>query len=481
MEETKKRTGRGWGGKLLLTLLLLIGAAAGLIALDGRHVQFRLVDQAEITVPYGKPFQEPGRSAITVGQLFGPGRYQLTVETQGEVDTGKIGTYELTYSTEYLFETYTTRRIVHVEDITPPVITLQTQEGYEPSWFTGYEEEGFLAWDDCDGDLTDQVEREDLGDRIEYRVKDRAGNAGYAVRELSAVAPPELTLLGGEEVTVSASIDFEDPGFTARDAHGEDLSEFVQVQGEVIPYRAGSYELVYTIENPAGETVSVTRTVTVEPVEPPAAVQPDEMTIYLTFDDGPGPYTEQLLDLLAAYNVKATFFVTCLNPEYEDMVGRAFREGHRIGVHSASHNYYQIYASEQAYFEDFNKTEEMIFRQTGEYTSLFRFPGGSSNTVSSFNPGIISRLARSMNDMGYQYFDWNVTSGDAGDTTNTEVIINNIIDGCAGRRASVVLQHDIKDYSVAAVERVIIWGLRNGYTFRALDLTSPTAHHRIAN
>ena len=224
----------------------------------------------------------------------------------------------------------------------------------------------------------------------------------------------------------------------------------------------------------------MTRTVEVEPVELPPVVQPDEKTIYLTFDDGPGPYTEALLDVLAAYDVKATFFVTSEYPEYEDMIGRAYREGHTIAVHTASHNYYQIYASEQNYLDDFYAMQEVIYRQTGEYTQLFRFPGGSSNTVSNFNPGIMSRLTGMMNSLGYQYYDWHVDSGDAGGTRSTAGVVANVTSGCAERRTTVVLQHDVKDYSVDAVEQIIIWGRQNGFTFRALDLTSPTAHHWIA-
>ena len=480
-KKQKKSSGRGWKLTLLLFFVVIIGAGAALFTLDGRHVQFRLVGSSEITVPYGVEYVDPGRSAVTTGRLFGPGVRELPVETQGTVDTNTIGTYILTYSTEFLSTTYTARRVVHVADLTPPNITLQTVDGYEPSWFTGYEEEGFLAWDDIDGDVTALVQREDLGDRIEYRVTDKAGNEALAVRELSAVAPPEIKLNGGENMSISARIEFEDPGFTAVDGNGKDLSEYVQVEGSVTPYRAGSYELVYSISNEAGDTVSVTRTVEVEPVEIPATVQPDEKTIYLTFDDGPGPYTEQLLDILAAYDVKVTFFVTCLNPEYEDMVGRAYREGHTIAVHSATHNYYLIYASEDRYLQDFNEAEEMIYRQTGEYSRMFRFPGGSSNTVSNFNPGIMTRLSGTMNDMGYQYYDWHVDSGDAGGTNTTPGVVANVTSGCAERRTSIVLQHDVKDYSVAAVEQIIQWGLRNGYTFRALQLDSPTAHHRIAN
>ena len=127
------------------------------------------------------------------------------------------------------------------------------------------------------------------------------------------------------------------------------------------------------------------------------------------------------------------------------------------------------------------RMEEIIKQQTGEYTRLFRFPGGSSNTISRFNEGIMSRLTRAMNDMGYQFYDWNVYSGDAGETSKTEQIAKNIKEGCAEHRVSVVLQHDIKDYSVAAVESVLQWGLNNGYSFKALQLDSPTAHHGVNN
>ena len=185
--------------------------------------------------------------------------------------------------------------------------------------------------------------------------------------------------------------------------------------------------------------------------------------------------------MLDKYNVKATFFVPAQDSKYYNQIGRAFRAGHSIGVHTTSHDYDKIYASEYAFFEDFFNMEEVIREQTGQYTRLFRFPGGSSNTVSRFNPGIMSRLTRAMNDMGYQYFDWNVSSGDAGGTTKTDQVIQNIKDGCKQHRISVVLQHDIKDYSVAAVESILIWGRDNGYSFKALQLDSPGTHHGVNN
>ncbi len=488
MKKREEKPKSGKVRKAIRATLLVLAIYAVLVCIvmtvaDGRHVRFYLVDGPEINVAYGKAFTDPGCYAVSTGRITGEGESELAVETTGEVDTGTLGTYELRYTARYRLRSYSTTRIVHVVDLTPPVITLDHVEGYAPTWFTGYQEEGFSAFDDCDGYLTEKVERTELEDRVEYRVSDAAGNTAEAVRQIGyTITRPEIYLEGGEELEISAGLSFDEPGYHATDSLGNDLTKYVQIEGEVIPYKTGTYELWYFISNDEDEeTVSVTRTVTVTPVRNPDTVQPDGYVIYLTFDDGPGPYTGQLLDLLAKYNVRATFFVTCINSDYEDLVGRAWREGHSIGVHSASHNYYSIYSSEEAFLADFNQVENMIYRQTGTYTTLFRFPGGSSNTVSSFNPGIMSRLARIMTDMGYHYFDWNVTSGDAGGTTKTEVVVDNIISGCTEQRTSVVLQHDIKDFSVNAVERVIVWALRNGYTFLPLDETSPTAHHGISN
>ena len=223
---------------------------------------------------------------------------------------------------------------------------------------------------------------------------------------------------------------------------------------------------------------------TVEPQQIPGTIEPEEKTIYLTFDDGPGPDTERLLGVLDKYDVKATFFVTASQPRYLPMIARAFEAGHKIGVHTYSHDYNRIYESEEAFFEDFLRMQDVILRQTGSYTDILRFPGGSSNTVSSFSPGIMTRLTDEVRSLGYQYFDWNVLSGDAGETTHTSEVVQNVIEGIEGLpegKAAVVLQHDSKRFSIDAVEKIIQWGLENGYTFRSLDRTSPPAHLAVVN
>ena len=115
---------------------------------------------------------------------------------------------------------------------------------------------------------------------------------------------------------------------------------------------------------------------------------PNGKSIYLTFDDGPGKYTENLLNILKEYNVKATFFVTDqgLTKGYDQMILRAYQEGHTIGLHSNSHSY-SIYTNEQTYFDDLYAIQAKVERITGAKSYIIRFPGGSSNTVSESYDG----------------------------------------------------------------------------------------------
>lgn len=203
--------------------------------------------------------------------------------------------------------------------------------------------------------------------------------------------------------------------------------------------------------------------------------------VYLTFDDGPGPYTEQLLDVLDRYGVKATFFVTNQNPGYQNLIGEIDRRGHTVALHTYSHDY-SIYKSETSYFKDLNKIKELCIAQTGKEPKIVRFPGGTSNTTSrKYCRGIMTTLAKSLGKQGYLYCDWNVTSGDAGGTSSESGVINNVIRGIKGKKISVVLQHDIKKFSVNAVDDIIKWGMANGYTFLPLTEDSPMIYHGINN
>ncbi len=297
------------------------------------------------------------------------------------------------------------------------------------------------------------------------------------------VTDPVITLTAGDSLVVNAAFTFEDPGASARDYLGADLTDRITVEGDVVPYLVGEYVLTYAVTDDYDQRTEVQRTVSVVPVELPAVIDPPPKTIYLTFDDGPSAYTEHLLNILKKYDVKATFFVLG-KASKKELIKRAYEEGHSIGVHTYTHEYETIYASEEAFFADFLATEEVIKEQTGQYTTLFRFPGGSANTVSRINPGIITRLAKIMEDMGYRYFDWNLNSGDARTNSPAESgYYNSVLQSSLKKDGSptFVLQHDTKYFSVDSLNFFIPWALRNGYTFLPLDMTSPVIHSKIAN
>lgn len=301
---------------------------------------------------------------------------------------------------------------------------------------------------------------------------------GEATRTVHVVntRPPVLALVGQEQITLTMGSEFEEPGYTATDNNGQDITARVQVSGEVDTLKPGIYTVTYTVTDDAGRMTTAQRVVTVEAAKQPNVVQPDGKVIYLTFDDGPGAYTDELLAVLDKYNAKVTFFVVGTNTNLAQRLQAIADGGHSIGIHTVNHDYKTIYANEEAFLRDLYGMQALIQQHTGATTTLMRFPGGSSNRLRD-NKCDMSRLVKTVTDLGFQYFDWNVDSNDAGGARTAEEVYQNVVSGIGSMKTACVLMHDIKGYSVDAVERIIQWGKANGYTFQALTLSSPGFHH----
>uniref|UniRef100_UPI0040576F56 immunoglobulin-like domain-containing protein n=1 Tax=Agathobacter sp. TaxID=2021311 RepID=UPI0040576F56 len=394
--------------------------------------------------------------------------------------------------TDSFGNTATAERKIVYKDAVAPVITLNG--GNEIKWGIGteYEDPGYTAADDCDGDITGNVtvegsvEAEKYGEyTLVYKVKDSYGNICEAERKVTVtdVTPPQIELKGESTMYIALGERFSDPGCSASDDIDGDLTSKVKVNGNVDTNKAGVYKVTYEVSDSCGNKKTMTRTVSVYQKQDPAVqVQPGSKVVYLTFDDGPGKYTEQLLNILDKYGVKVTFFVTNQYPDYQHLIGEAHRRGHTIAMHTYSHNYSHLYSSEQAYYEDLNKIKEICVAQTGVEPNIVRFPGGTNNTISENHcQGIMTALTQSLPANGYYYTDWNVASGDAGGTSSREGVFNNVISGIQKYTTSVVLQHDIKGYSVEAVEDIITWGLANGYTFLPMTESSKMVHFKPNN
>lgn len=200
---------------------------------------------------------------------------------------------------------------------------------------------------------------------------------------------------------------------------------------------------------------------------------------YLTFDDTMSENTARILDTLAKYNIKATFFPNLeldgKNSEFEKrMLKRMADEGHEIGNHTASHKYSYIYSSIDKYMEDTEKLNDFIYEAAGMRPKLIRFPGGSNNQVSWAYGGrlFMKKLISTVREQGYQYFDWNVSSADAAaDTVPKETIVKNVLQGAKGKNKAIILMHGsrLKTTSTEALPQVIEGLKVMGYEFDALS------------
>ena len=214
--------------------------------------------------------------------------------------------------------------------------------------------------------------------------------------------------------------------------------------------------------------------------------QPTGKICYLTFDDGPTDNTLKILKILKAKNVLATFFVVDTPQTKINYISQAYADGHTIGFHTASHNYSHIYSSVNAYYKDFNAIVNKVKSIIGVNSFVMRFPGGSSNQISShYSKGIMSYLTSTQGvaKYGYTYFDWNVDSGDASGKLSASKIVNNVLQGAKGKNSICLLMHDAaaKTTTVDALPGIIKGLKEQGFTFKPLTKESYGFHHSVQN
>ncbi|MDR2132277.1 MAG: polysaccharide deacetylase [Clostridiales Family XIII bacterium] len=193
-------------------------------------------------------------------------------------------------------------------------------------------------------------------------------------------------------------------------------------------------------------------------------------TVYLTFDDGPTVHTARVLDTLKEKGVKATFFIVGtsvrrLGEEGEALLRRMADEGHTIGVHCDVHDYKRVYASVEAFLEDFNAAFTLIRDITGVRSDIFRFPGGS---VNAYNVKIRAALIGEMTRRGFTHYDWNASSNDTSGRATEDSAWSNAVSRAGNANRVILLMHDTKAVSVRALSRIIDTYEEKGYGFARL-------------
>lgn len=202
---------------------------------------------------------------------------------------------------------------------------------------------------------------------------------------------------------------------------------------------------------------------------------------FLTFDDGPSIYTSEVLDILKKYNIKATFFVN--GKEDNNSIAiykRIVNEEHSIGNHTYTHKYQTVYSSIDAFDYQFNRLQNIIKNSTGITMNIMRFPGGSNNSVSNnYSPGIMNLLTDKYRNLGYKYFDWNVSAGDGASSGVTkESVISKIANETRGKNYVIILMHDSMPTTSSALETVILNLANSGFNFYKLTSLSKSIQYK---
>lgn len=187
------------------------------------------------------------------------------------------------------------------------------------------------------------------------------------------------------------------------------------------------------------------------PAAPPAANSGGKV-IALTFDDGPGPYTAQLLDILDQHGAKATFFLIGSKVSAQaDVLRRMHARGHQLGNHSWSHPELPKLPIDQIAGE-INRTNDAIKQATGVTPAILRPPYGAVN-------GVVLEQIRTR---GMSSILWSVDTRDWADR-NSQIVCSRAVTGA--RPGAIILMHDIHQTSVGAVPCILSALQQQGYSF----------------
>ncbi len=185
------------------------------------------------------------------------------------------------------------------------------------------------------------------------------------------------------------------------------------------------------------------------------AQEGDEHLVYLTFNSEVSDNTLEILDVLDKYQIKATFFVSGdTSEELIPIYQRIVEDGHTLGMHSYSNQYSAIYTSTDAFYNDYRQISDFLYETCGIRSKYYRFPGGSGNEISNVD---MVEFVHILNEEQITFYDWNVSAGDAAFDYTQEDVVNNVVEGVANYKTSVVLLHDGEDKSttVKALEPLI--------------------------
>lgn len=210
----------------------------------------------------------------------------------------------------------------------------------------------------------------------------------------------------------------------------------------------------------------------------------EEKYVFLTFDDGPSPLTEDILDILKEENVKGTFFILGSRLDSgkreEETLKRAIEEGNAIANHCYTHNFKRLYPQNKTdvnyFMDEFKRTNDKLKEVLGvEFdTRVLRMPGGYNSRV-YYKDINLRELDKNLEDLDIVSVDWNALNGDAeGKPYTLNEMIDYVKNTSRGKNQVVLLMHDTfgKEKTVKILRDIIRFYKEEGYEFKTIGHNS---------
>ncbi|HCJ2844217.1 TPA: polysaccharide deacetylase [Clostridioides difficile] len=204
---------------------------------------------------------------------------------------------------------------------------------------------------------------------------------------------------------------------------------------------------------------------------------PSKSLAYITIDDGPSKFTDQIIKTLNKYNVKATFFMIDGNmKEYPQQVKNIIKNGNTAGFHSVSHDIHKLYVTSTSAKEEFDTNDQTFYKITGKHSKVIRIPYGSK-------PYTPQASYQALVDAGYKIWDWDLDTEDW--RSNSSQIIQNVKNHIKNRKGEdkdqlVVLMHE-KKQSAEALDSVLKFLSDEGYEFAPVDQNQIPKNYWLRN
>ena len=360
--------------------------------------------------------------------------YSDEIQVENHVDIKKKGTYTIVYKSKKYNKEVT--RKVEVVDTKAPEIRLEGNKSLRVFENGTYQEPGFMAIDQCDGNITKKVKVEHninmkkLGTyHVTYSVSDASGNQTKVQREVEVLSDPSNTKL---------FYDYDEYDNTAEEWWFNKSKDHARTTGAKPQELLDQYDAYFQ--------------------------GPDEKVIYLTFDEGGNDitYIKQIADVLNENDVQGTFFLTRNYIKDEaDFMNELVKKGHVIGNHSWRHYDMPTLAnalSVDKFVAEITETEKTYMEVTGEpMKKVFRFPKGGGS----------ERAMKMVKDLGYSTYFWSHAYYDYASDVSGEEALKTMMDHY--HNGAIYLLHPSNKGNYEAMDTFIKNMKDLGYRFDTVD------------